>query len=148
MVLEMVRGGYGAAQLIGPGLLADRVLALRLDPSERVVVRVLGARHLLQALGSGSRPGYPALALGVEVDLLHTGSMLALGLLDRRRRRAALSDAVIAGGFTIAGALAAHAARGPHPPPPDGSAMDRLRYRWSDRFAALFVPRYPRTQRS
>ncbi len=105
--LELIRGGYGALQLALPGLVADRLLAHRFDPRGRRVARVLGARQLVQALGSGRRPSYPVLAVGVEVDLLHAASMLGLGLVDRRRRRVALADAVIAGSFALAGIAAA-----------------------------------------
>jgi len=105
--LELIRGGYGALQLALPGLVADRLLAHRFDPRGRRVARVLGARQLVQALGSGRRPSYPVLAVGVEVDLLHAASMLGLGLVDRRRRRVALADAVIAGSFALAGTAAA-----------------------------------------
>jgi len=117
--LELIRGGYGALQLALPGLVADRLLAHRFDPRGRRVARVLGARQLVQALGFG-RPSYPVLAVGVEVDLLHAASMLGLGLVDRRRRRVALADAVIAGSFALAGIAAARGGRRvPLPPRSD-----------------------------
>jgi len=139
--LELIRGGYGALQLALPGLVADRLLAHRFDPRGRRVARVLGARQLVQALGSGRRPSYPVLAVGVEVDLLHAASMLGLGLVDRRRRRVALGDAVIAGSFALAGIAAARGGR--RVPLPPGSDLDRLRDRWADWVARIVVPGYP-----
>ena len=59
------------------------------------VVRVLGLRHLVQAgaqVGGGSR----ARRLGVVVDFTHGTSMLLLGGVDARRRRATLLDAAVA----------------------------------------------------
>jgi len=139
--LELIRGGYGALQLALPGLVADRLLAHRFDPRGRRVARVLGARQLVQALGSGRRPSYPVLAVGVEVDLLHAASMLGLGLVDRRRRRVALADAVIAGSFALAGTAAARGGR--RVPLPPRSDLDRLRDRLADWVARIVVPGYP-----
>lgn len=80
------------------------------------------------------------LAVGVEIDLLHAASMLALAL-DGRRRRPALADALIAAGFALAGALAAREAA--HDPPPQrGNAGQELRQKWADRVAAACVPGY------
>ncbi len=140
--LEALRAGYGALQLGRPGLIARRLLACPLDQRGRVVARVLGVRQLGQALASGLRPSYPVLALGVEVDLLHAASMLALGIADRRRRRAALTDALIASSFALGGLLAAHAAPRPHTQPDAAGALDRLRDRCADHLARALVPGY------
>ncbi len=145
--LEAVRGGYGVLQLARPGLIADRLLADALDRRGRGVARVLGARQLVQALASGRAPGYPVLALGVEVDLLHAASMLAVALADRRRRRSALTDALLAGSFAFGGALAARAVARQHPVPEAPSGLDRLREQWADGLARVFVPGYPPARR-
>ncbi|MDN5795069.1 MAG: hypothetical protein L0H79_04880 [Intrasporangium sp.] len=108
----MARAGYGIVVLAWPDRVAGGLLRRGLGPRERVVARVLASRQLVQALGSGARPGYPVLALGAQVDLAHAVSMLGLGLLNRRHRRAALSDAVIAAGFALAGRLAARSTGG------------------------------------
>jgi hypothetical protein len=81
-LLELVRGGYGALQLAAPGMVARALLNRRLDTRARTLSRVLGARQLAQALASGGSPSCPVLALGVEVDLLHGGSMVALGIAE------------------------------------------------------------------
>ena len=102
---------------------------------------MLGARQLVQALASGPVPSYPMLAVGVAVDLLHAASMLALALTGVRRR-AASTDALIAGAFARAGALAAREAAHDPPRRPDG-AVQQLRQKWADRVAAACVPGYP-----
>lgn len=139
--LYVVRGGYGALQLTSPTLVSGRLLRARLDPRGQGVARVLGARQLAQALASGPVPSYPVLAVGVEVDLLHAVSMLALALVGRRRR-AAFTDALIAGLFTLAGALAAREAAH-EPPRQPGNAVQQLRRKWADRVATACVPGYP-----
>lgn len=109
--LGAVRGAYGACQLLDPPLLAGRVLHLRLSGAAAVVVRVLGARHLLQAIvselavGSGASR-HPLGVLGLRaltaVDFLHAASMVALALGSRRWRTAAAADAVVATLFGLA----------------------------------------------
>jgi len=143
--LYAVRGGYGALQLTSPTRVSGWLLHRRLDAHGQGVARVLGARQLAQALASGPVPSYPVLAVGVGVDLLHAASMLALAI-SGRRRRAALTDALIAGAFAVAGALAARQAAH-EPPPQPGNAVQELRQKWAGRVAAACVPGYPRTIR-
>lgn len=107
--LQLLRATYGGVQLARPALLADRLLGVPPDRRTRWVARLLGARQLGQAALSGLRPSPRALAIGAAVDLAHAVSMLALGAVDRRRRRAAATDALVAGGFALAGVLAARA---------------------------------------
>ena len=105
-VLQAFRAGYGLCQLSEPTLLADRVLALRLDGPAQMVVRVLGGRHLLQAaLVGGSQYGRRSGLLhgaAATVDLLHAASMVLLAAVDERRRKAAALDAAVAGVFGAA----------------------------------------------
>lgn len=108
--LYVIRGAYGALQLTSPTWVSGTLLHARLDARGRGVARVLGARQLTQAVLSGPVPGYPVLAAGAAIDLIHAASMLALAA-DGRRRRAALTDALIAGGFAAAGAAAARQAK-------------------------------------
>ncbi|MGH3413936.1 MAG: hypothetical protein ACRDPH_12735 [Marmoricola sp.] len=112
--LEVVRGGYGALQLVRPRLVAGRLLGRPDDRDASVVVRVLGVRHVVQAVVSGTRPTSPVLAVGAAVDLLHAASMLGVGLVGRDRRHAAFVDAGIAGGFGAAGLLASWASSPRH----------------------------------
>jgi len=138
--LYVVRGAYGTLLLASPTWVSGRLLHVRLGTRGQGVARVLGARQLIQALVSGRVPGYPVLALGVEVDLLHAASMLALALA-RGRRRPALTDALIASAFALAGALAARQAAH-EPPPQPGNGMQELRQKWASRIAAACVPGY------
>ena len=138
-LLGVVRGGYGALQLAAPALVSERLLGRPLDTRGRAIARILGARQLAQAMASGREPGYPVLALGVEVDLLHALSMLGLAAASPGRRRAALADTLIAASFAAAGALAARAASAERPPIPGGT-LGRLRQSWADRLAGALVP--------
>ncbi len=141
-LLGAVRGGYGALQLAAPALVSERLLGRPLDARGRVIARILGARQLAQAVASGREPGYPVVALGIEVDLLHAVSMLGLAAADRGRRRAALTDTLIAASFAAAGALAARAAPDERPPPGPGGTLGRLRQSLADRLAGALVPGY------
>ncbi len=110
--LSKVRSGLGLAQLLVPAVAAGVVAGQRPDPRGRRVVRVLGARQLAQALTTGFQPTTAVLALGAEVDAAHGLSMAALGLFDRRLRRLAWADGLLAAGFMTAGVVAARAAQG------------------------------------
>jgi hypothetical protein len=69
------------------------------------VARVLGARHLLQAAveaRGAERQARGRSILGRSVDLSHAGTAVALAATDRRWRRLAVVDAVIATGFAAA----------------------------------------------
>lgn len=74
------------------------------------VVRVLGARHVLQGLaglGGWVRPG-----MDVAVDGVHAASMVGLALVDRAHRRRAAASAVIAIAFALGARWAAGERRG------------------------------------
>ena len=106
-ILEPLRACYGVCQLVRPEFIATRILGHPLDGTSTTVVRILGARHLLQSAVIALSP--PSAALhrgGAMVDLLHASSMVMLALVDRQRRRAALADAVVAGAFAAAELLA------------------------------------------
>lgn len=101
--LPVVRGGYGAALLLASGRMAQLVSGRPADPRTRVVVRLLGARHLAQAVVTGVRPGPLPLALGAEVDVVHAASMLGLATVARSQRRSGVVDAAVATAFAVAG---------------------------------------------
>jgi hypothetical protein len=141
MLLEAVRATFGALQLLAPDLLTDRVLNRRLDSRARTVSRLLGARHLTQALASGRAPTTAVLALGAEVDLLHAVTSLALGIIDRRRRGVvALADAFVASTFAVAGVLVACVTRHAPPRQRSSSALGGMRDRFAARLATTLVP--------
>jgi hypothetical protein len=100
-----LRAAYGAALCCAPGAM------LRLEggagascaPHARAVAQVLGGRHLAQAFLSAARPAPAILALSAGTDMLHSASMVALGVLDRPRRRLGLTDGLIAAAFAAVG---------------------------------------------
>ena len=69
------------------------------------IVRVLGARILLQAGLETASPSSTILRLGIAVDLTHVASMLAAARIWPRYRRAALASAGSATASALAGAL-------------------------------------------
>ncbi|MGB8997222.1 MAG: hypothetical protein WCC65_18200, partial [Pseudonocardiaceae bacterium] len=89
----VLRAGYGTLLLVAPNPVIRLYTGHRADRLTRAVTRVLGSRHLVQGLGTAGTPSALVLILGVEVDLAHVASALALAALDRRRRRAGLVDA-------------------------------------------------------
>ncbi len=97
--IELVRGGWGLACVVVPDALLTSVF--RTEPSVRATrtIRVLGVRHLVQAVASGLAPTPAVLAVGIWVDALHAATAAAAAALDRRRRAAFGTDAVIAGTF-------------------------------------------------
>jgi hypothetical protein len=103
----MVAAGVGAAW--GLALIAQprrvlRVIDGSVPPGRPLLMgtRVLGARHLGQALGLVLRPDVAA-RWGAGVDLVHAVSMLGLAAAEPRRRRPEL---VSAGVSLILGAVA------------------------------------------
>jgi hypothetical protein len=99
--LEALRAAWGSACLIAP----SRVIAALGAPSDRrtqAVTRVLGVRHLLQALISVLAPSKRVLEIGGIVDASHSATMALLGAVDPGRRRLAWTDGVIAAGWCAA----------------------------------------------
>lgn len=68
----------------------------------RRVVRILGARYLLQAIGGTAlqRPWVPAADAGV--DVVHAASMLGVAAVAPLHRRLAFTSCVVATGFAAA----------------------------------------------
>ncbi|MHA6783264.1 hypothetical protein ACVGOW_20060 [Pseudonocardia saturnea] len=73
----------------------------------RVVLRVLGARHLVQAGLVTLRPRSWVLTASASVDGVHAATCLGLAALDRRWRRPVLIDAAVATAFCLATARTA-----------------------------------------
>ncbi|MGH9116242.1 MAG: hypothetical protein ACRDWW_10505, partial [Acidimicrobiales bacterium] len=111
------------------------------DRRTRRVVRLLGARHVAQALLSGSQPARGVLALGAEVDVSHALTMLALALLVRTYRRPALASALIGTGFAAAGWGLARSKQ-PTRVRQGIASLSGRRDRWADRVARRTVPGY------
>ena len=97
------------------------------------MVRILGARHLVQAAMSGRRPSPEVLAAGVWVDGVHAVTAVLLAVLDRRRARLGVTDAALAATWGGAGWYdLLHGRR-------TTSEHQRLR----DRLARMVLPRLP-----
>jgi hypothetical protein len=110
---QLVRGGWGLALLVVPDLVVSRLGEARPDHRTRVVARILGARHLVQAVISAADPTPRVLRCGGLIDFAHASTGLALAAVDVRYRRAALTDAAIATGFGIRDVQAAHQVHSP-----------------------------------
>ncbi len=125
-VLLVLRSIWGAALLTSPRRVAD---ALRLQLSDTApgggVIRVLGGRHVGQAAVTAARPTAPVMAVGAAVDGLHALTALGWGAADRSHRRAGLTDAGLAAGFGVAGALVARRMVSPGGDPAGPGAVRR-----------------------
>ena len=101
--LQKVRATYGAVLVLVPGPVIW--LATGQLPSRQAsrVAQVLGTRHLIQAALTAAAPEPAVLAIGRQVDVVHTASMLLLAAVSRAGRRAALTDALIEAAFAAAG---------------------------------------------
>jgi hypothetical protein len=106
----------------------------------RAVAGILGARHLAQGLLTVGRPARAVLALGAEVDAAHSASMIALGLLSRRWRIAAFTDALLAGSFGAAGVACARRLSPGEPAGNGNGALERRRNRYADSLARYLAP--------
>lgn len=94
--IELLRILWGALLLVAARRILDRVDRAEADHAAVVVVRVLGARHLVQASFSGIAPSPEVVAAGVWVDSVHSVTALGLAGLDRRRVALGLVDALVA----------------------------------------------------
>jgi hypothetical protein len=131
------RAALGSIYLLFPELAVRSAGSSHDERRVRATARILGARHLVQALATSGRPPAAVLALGAEADAAHAASMAVLGLLSRRWRRAALADALIATTLTVTG-IAAAVRAGPTEPADPGWRSVRNRY--ASRLASVLIP--------
>jgi hypothetical protein len=121
VLFPAARACYGATLLCVPGLALGLCTGQAPSQRARVVARILGARHLAQAVLTLWRPRPAVLLAGAGIDACHAASMLALAVADPRLRRAGIADGAAAAAFTATGALtgagagAGAAARSPRP---------------------------------
>lgn len=143
--LSGLRLAVGLHHLLTPGLGSKGLLGKRLDSRARVVVRVLGARYLVQALVTWAGPSPAVLALVAETDGAHAASMVILAFVDRLRRRQALASALVGGSFALAGAVAArdHSPASDDAPGGNETGFARWRDGVAERAARRLVPGYP-----
>lgn len=93
--LEVVRAAYGLCELLAPAFVAGRLLGRAPDGREQVVIRILGLRHLVQAVLT-VRAGCTAHRVGGCVDAVHAASMVVLAAVDGQYRRPAAASAALA----------------------------------------------------
>ncbi len=105
LLFPAARGCYGAALLCAPGLALGLCTGQAPSQRARAVVRILGARHLAQAVLTLWRPRPAVLLAGAGIDACHAASMLALAVADPRMRIAGIADGAAAAAFTATGAL-------------------------------------------
>lgn len=104
-VLAAVRVGWAIVLVVAPRWL---IAQSRRDANGRVpagVLRVLGVRHLLQAVTTLAVPERAVTELGAGADAMHAMTALGLAATSRPWRRAALADGALAGSFGVAGWL-------------------------------------------
>jgi len=108
--LTGIRAAWGAALLIAPDAALCRA-SRQLDPrAPRALVRVLGARQVIQSAIAARRPTRRVLLAGVAVDTAHLATMLALAALRPDLRQPALISSTTATIFIILGVQQAHRA--------------------------------------
>lgn len=99
--LEVVRGVYGLCQLSAPRFLAGRVPGAPLTPGAVVVIRILGARQVVQMLATVYARSTWIRRLSGAVDLLHALSMVGVALVSDNHRHTAVADAAVASLFAV-----------------------------------------------
>jgi hypothetical protein len=104
-VASLGRVGYGLALICCPGRLIRLRTGEQPGRRTRAIGRVLGVRHVAQAMISAACPSGLVVGAGVTADIAHAGSMVVLAGLDADLRPALLTDAAIAGALAGAGAL-------------------------------------------
>ena len=110
--LVAARAGYGWLLACTPRRMLRVGGPEPVGPQVVMVTRVLGGRHLLQALltaaaATAGMPPAAVLAAGAAIDTGHALSMAGLAVMSRRLRRAALTDAALETGLATLGLLAA-----------------------------------------
>lgn len=105
-MLCSVRAGVGLARVAFPDTVLPGLAATPLPSHARLVVRLLGARQIVQGVVTRREPTRTVLCLGAAVDAAHAASMVGLAF-DRRYRRTALADAGIATAFAFVGIVVA-----------------------------------------
>ena len=101
LLIPLARAGYGTALLCAPGPMIGVVTGQPPSRRARRVARLLGVRHLAQAVVTALSPGPEVVALGVVVDLVHAASMFAFAAVVPDLRRAELADALAATSLAV-----------------------------------------------
>ncbi len=106
LVVAGLRAGWGAVLVLQPNPVVRAASGRTPTDAARTVARILGARHLLQALAGLRWHSAAARDLGLATDMLHALTGLGFAALPTQWRRAALLDTALASGFAAAGTAA------------------------------------------
>ena len=98
----LLRAALGGVLLAFPRTITDALVPDG-DEGDRVLVRLLGARHVVQAVVTAARPTPAVLTAGAATDLLHGATALGYAALSPEHRRAALISAGVAFTFGTSG---------------------------------------------
>ncbi|WP_330475189.1 hypothetical protein [Terrabacter sp. C0L_2] len=101
VALEVGRAAYGLVGLVAPARIA--ALELRRVPGRGTVTvaRILGARHLAQAVAVLATRGPDAHRFGGGVDALHAASMVPWAAAARSERRYYVTSGVVAAALAL-----------------------------------------------
>lgn len=99
----LARATWGLSLLLAPGVVIRAISREPTDRASRVTGRILGFRHLVQALTVERAGTRGWLLVGAAVDATHALSMAGLAALDRDHRRPAAIDATLATGLAVNG---------------------------------------------
>ncbi len=101
-VLGAVTFAAGAITVLRPDALTRAAAEPDHSGPPAWIVRVLGARQLIQGMAILLAPTPAVLDVGKLVDVIHASSMLGLAAVSPRYRRAGLVSAATAAGFALA----------------------------------------------
>ncbi len=101
--IAITRAAYGALLLLAPGAVTRVASGGSSDRATALMWRVLGFRHLAQALILDRAGTRSRLLTGAATDATHALSMLGLAALNEDRRWPAVLDAALATGLAVNG---------------------------------------------
>jgi hypothetical protein len=99
----LARVTWGTLLLAAPGLVLHALGGVDAGVGPRRLMRVLGARHLAEAVVDVRYPAVRRWA--AAVDGIHACTVAGLAIVSPRWRRAATADAAVAGTFAALGIL-------------------------------------------
>ena len=100
--LAVFRAVYGVFLLVASGAVVETVTGKQ-SRTAATVGRLIGARHVIQALTLSRTRSKGWRTVGVATDVFHALSMVALAGISERYRRLAVLAAVAAGVWGVSG---------------------------------------------